>query len=509
MAKLSAEFVVDPPVNLQSATPGTAQVGHINVTGTVLAGNVFATISGNTGKAVSGFATSPTGFVFGGDFRSYSTDGRGVFGSATTTTGFTYGGDFRSASVDGRGVFGYATNVNGQGIGGDFRSDSPFGTGIIGRAESTSGTPIGVWGKAASNGYAGQFDGRLKVQGDASFASNVSALSLSGDGNGLYNLNAATLGGYTSSNFLKSNPPVSISGNVSGYILYTENVSSAGGASGLYGVSNTASGATRGVVGLNTSSSGFGVYGDSTASSGAAYGVVGQSHSTTGYGVFGESLSGTGKNYGTVGTIHSPDGGFGVYGSVQANTGAAYGVIGVNPSSAGYAVFASGNFACSGTKAFRIDYPFDPTNKYLLHYSTESPVPQNFYSGNVTTDSRGYAWVELPGYFQEINANFKYQLTVISSGDAFVQAMVSKEISDNRFQVRTSSPNIKVSWRVEADRNDPFVQKNHPRDIVDKQGLEIGTYSNPEVYGQSADKGFARLDNSTSTASRNVPPLKK
>jgi len=42
--------------------------------------------------------------------------------------------------------------------------------------------------------------------------------------------------------------------------------------------------------------------------------------------------------------------------------------------------------------------------------------------------------VELPSYFPDINVNFKYQLTVVSAGQAFVQAMVSKEMSGPSFK---------------------------------------------------------------------------
>ena len=36
--------------------------------------------------------------------------------------------------------------------------------------------------------------------------------------------------------------------------------------------------------------------------------------------------------------------------------------------------------AGSGVKAFRIDHPLDPENKYLLHYCAEGPEPLNVYT---------------------------------------------------------------------------------------------------------------------------------
>jgi len=68
VGELTHEFVVDPPVNLQATSPGTMQIGHVHVSGTVLAGTFFGSAGGSTTKVVSGWATSPTGFVFGGRF---------------------------------------------------------------------------------------------------------------------------------------------------------------------------------------------------------------------------------------------------------------------------------------------------------------------------------------------------------------------------------------------------------------------------------------------------------
>lgn len=512
VAKL-VTFAVDPPVNLQSSTPGTAQVGHINVTGTVLGGTFFGQSAGTTTKVVSGWATSPTGYVFGGDFRSTSTDGRGIFASATATTGFTYGGDLRTASVDGCAVFGFATNPNGQGIGGDFRSDAPYGTGVIGRVNAVSGVPIGVYGIAPGNGFAGKFDGNVKVNG------NITATSLSGDGSNLTNLQPAYLGGYYYTNFLRRTPFYIDTSYSSTPVIAGENSSTSTASSGVFGYSSAPSGNVRGVEGKALSGGGIAVFGDNLATSGAAYGlygrtasdtgravygratastgstyaVLGQADSTNGVGVFGETSAVTGSTQATVGLAHSPNG-KGVNAFNTATTGTPYGLQGYSPP-AGYGVFCNGNSATSGTKSFRIDLPSDPANKYLLHYSTESPYPQNFYTGNTVTDSKGYAWVELPPYFEEINTQYKYQLTVVDDADAggFTQVKISKKIRGNRFQIRSSQPNVEVSWRVEADRNDPYVRMYPPRGIVEKDAVERGTYSHPELYGEDPSRGLAWL----------------
>lgn len=185
-----------------------------------------------------------------------------------------------------------------------------------------------------------------------------------------------------------------------------------------------------------------------------------------------------------------------MFGRAFTATGSADGVYGFSDlASTGFGVYAGGDLGASGLKSFVIDHPLDPENKSILHYCAESPMPQNFYVGNCVTDSKGRAWVELPEYFASINTNFKYQLTVVddSESEDFVQVKVGKEIRENRFLIMSSSPNVKVSWRVDADRNDPYVQYKKPKDIREKTGIAKGTYEYPELYGQPAEKALVNV----------------
>ena len=191
----------------------------------------------------------------------------------------------------------------------------------------------------------------------------------------------------------------------------------------------------------------YGVY-----SSAAGVGVYGRTPNANGIAVRGEATySAATPAYGGYFTCAS-GGGLGVYGYASAPFGPTAGVLGEAFSPDGWAVYAAGRFGAGGTKSFRIDHPLDPQNKWLLHYCSEAPEPQNFYNGNVVTDANGYAWVDLPDYFATINTEFKYQLTVVDDADEdeFVLAKVSKEIRGSRFQIRTSAPHTKVSWRVDA-----------------------------------------------------------
>ena len=133
--------------------------------------------------------------------------------------------------------------------------------------------------------------------------------------------------------------------------------------------------------------------------------------------------------------------------------------------------FHQGNMTIQGLLAklagsFKIDHPEDPYNKYLVHSFVESPDMMNIYNGNTTTNADGFATVEMPEYFESLNMNFRYQLTVI--GD-FAQAAIAEEIDNNRFKLMTDKPNVTVSWQVTGVRQDVFANENRIEAVVDKE----------------------------------------
>jgi hypothetical protein len=76
----------------------------------------------------------------------------------------------------------------------------------------------------------------------------------------------------------------------------------------------------------------------------------------------------------------------------------------------------------------------------------------NIYSGNTTTNADGIVIVSLPSYVTQNNKDFKYQLTVM--GEQFAQAIISKKINNNQFEIKTSLPHIEVSWQITGVRSD-------------------------------------------------------
>lgn len=182
--------------------------------------------------------------------------------------------------------------------------------------------------------------------------------------------------------------------------------------------------------------------------------------------------------------------GWGVRGEATATAGTAFGVYGtVSPSNASaWGVYSNGRLGASGTKSFMIDHPLDPEGAMLLHYSCESPEPQNRYNGNAVLDGRGMATVQLPDYFGAINTDFRYQLTAI--GAPGPSLYIAQEVVNNRFVIAGGQPGMKVSWEVTANRSDRFVQQMGAPVEVRKAPEEQGKYLMPELYGQSPDKAM-------------------
>lgn len=144
----------------------------------------------------------------------------------------------------------------------------------------------------------------------------------------------------------------------------------------------------------------------------------------------------------------------------------------------------TGNIS-KGGGSFKIDHPLDPENQYLYHSFVESPDMMNVYNDNITTDANGLATVTLPDYFETLNRDFRYQLTVIGT---FAQAIIKEKVEGNRFVIQTSEPNVEVSWQVTGIRQDAYANKNRIPNAVEKADKDKGKYLHPEAFGQPKEK---------------------
>jgi predicted lipoprotein with Yx(FWY)xxD motif len=165
-------------------------------------------------------------------------------------------------------------------------------------------------------------------------------------------------------------------------------------------------------------------------------------------------------------------------------------------------VVVNGNLS-KGGGSFKIDHPLDPENKYLYHSFVESPDMMNIYNGNIVTDASGKATVKLPDYFEALNMEFRYQLTVIGS---FSQAIVNKEVTNNQFEIATNQPNVKVSWQVTGVRHDAYANKNRIPNEVEKAAQDKGKYLHPKAFNQPQTKAIGYADMNSGTSSLNEMP---
>lgn len=193
----------------------------------------------------------------------------------------------------------------------------------------------------------------------------------------------------------------------------------------------------------------------------------------------------------------------GVYGEVVTGVGLG--------GTTNYAGFFNGNVQVLGSIAksagtFKIDHPLDPENKYLYHSFVESPDMMNIYNGNAVTDANGEVVVTMPDYFEALNRDFRYQLTVIGT---FAQAIVGEKMQGNHFKIKTNQPNVEVSWQVTGVRHDKYADAHRVVPVVEKEKENRGKYLNPVEFGKSTDLQIGKVHAPQNTDPSLVPPKKR
>ena len=339
-----------------------------------------------------------------------------------------------TAEVSGRGVYGYASNSGDvTNYGGYFQTDGRYGYGVYGYATGAGGRG---------------------VRGTALFSSG-----------------GTNYGGYFTAH--------------------------ASGGRGVYAYSDGSMG--YGVIGSASGSEGYGIYGNATNSGDVTnYGGYFRANGSYGYAVYGWAASSSGTtNYGgrfAASSLH----GYGIYATASGSS--SYGIYAQSPNWAGYfwgdvnvtdSLHVEGNVDVTGTLSkgggsFKIDHPLDPENKYLYHSFVESPDMMNIYNGNVVTNFNGEASVELPEWFEALNKDFRYQLTVIGE---FAQAIVYEKIRNNHFSIKTDKPNIEVSWQVTGVRQDAFANANRIPVEEMKKDKKRGKYLHPAAFNMPKTAG--------------------
>ena len=436
--------------NIYNSNTGNIGIGTTNPQSLLSVGGaghnqytIYARTSLSDGTGILGEASNAgVGTNYGGFFLAHGSSGHGVYGSASGIDGHGVSGNVTGDA--GRAVYGYASN-NGdvENYGGYFKALGEQGCGVYGNASNPMAiNNIGGWFTASGSYGYGVFG---NTSGD--FGRGVAGSSSGKDGRG-----------------------------VSGTALNTGEVYNYGGyfiSEGLFGTG------VHGAALNFGEATNYGGYFRASGSSGrGVYGYANNNGEVTNFGGYFEADGVYGR--GVLAYVSGSDA-TGVFARSDGANGR--GIYAFAPNT-GYAGYFVGRLNATGaitgaSKSFKIDHPLDPENKYLLHTSVESPYMMNIYNGNVTTDANGNANIELPEWFEALNKDFRYQLTVIGE---FAQAIVSKEINNNEFSIKTNKPNVKVSWQVTGIRHDAWANENRTVVEENKPDKEKGKYLHPAAF---------------------------
>jgi hypothetical protein len=443
--------------------------GESNTTSGTAAG-VYGTASSSSGYGVEG--TSPN---------------IGVYGAATGTAADMYG------------VYGTSPFIGVVGVGTDSTDNGTYGvagmgawTGVFGEGTATKGPTFGVWGTVASpDGWA------VYAQ---NFATTGNAVAVSGTTESAQGYGVEGQG-----------PNIGVYGqtgttsNTGSTLAYGAGLWGDAGTDGsiFFGVKATGDDTYAGVFFNNSGAYGTLYAENDTKTSGATAFVAAMPEllGSTAYAVIGDAGCGSGFmaiQLGQVGgmsacdnyTLMGGNGGNDTY--LNANAG---GGVHVRVGNVRELDVTTGKVDVYGTLSkgggsFKIDHPLDPANKYLYHSFVESPDMMNIYNGNVTTDASGAATVELPEWFETLNRDFRYQLTVIGQ---FAQAIVASKVANHQFVIKTDKPNVEVSWQVTGIRQDAFANANRIQVEVEKAPADRGHYLYPELVGAPKTEGIGYM----------------
>jgi hypothetical protein len=274
-----------------------------------------------------------------------------------------------------------------------------------------------------------------------------------------------------------------------------------------------------GIYGENLAVGGISIYGGnfSIGEQNAATGVRGDSYGTgvlietfvfAAGGVVGTHANGgeTVLAAGVVGETFDPDA-YGVYAFNWDETSGATGLYASTLAEDGdFAGYFDGNVEVVGTVAGAgpmavMDDPLDPDGSYLYQSSVVGGERLTIYNGNVRVGKDKEATVELPAYFEAVNGDPRYQLTVVGKP---AQAWIKTGVKGNTFVIATDTEDVDVSWQVSGVRQDAWAKAKPFEASVAKTGKAKGKYLHAQAHGKKASEGitYERSQLSRGTATK-------
>lgn len=385
-----------------------------------------------------------------------------------------------------------ANNAAATGAGAAMRADGKQNAGLIASTATGAAQAVRVLNTSPGTGISAGVGIRVLTGGavDSAItgASSVpSAGEFASTGNGVTGIGAVGVDGYGTTGIRGTSPAGT---GVRGSTDTGKAVYGTGGASGygVYGESDTGIGvkgyAYSGPGVVASSYNGDGLQADSSFGL-AVSGYSWASHALKGISDYGN---------GVYGITNAPNA-TGVYG--QATLAGSYGLYSMGKAGVSGNLGVTGNVTITGSISkgsgtFRIDHPLDPARKFLSHSFVESPDMKNVYDGVVTLDRDGTATVSLPGWFEALNRDHRFQLTPM--GASMPDLHVRAGIADGSFSIAGGRAGHDVCWQVTGIRKDAYAVA-HPTPVEeDKIGEEVGLYLHPEEHGQPAHRGIGHAE---------------
>jgi hypothetical protein len=91
----------------------------------------------------------------------------------------------------------------------------------------------------------------------------------------------------------------------------------------------------------------------------------------------------------------------------------------------------------------------------------------------------------MPQWFGVLNRDFRYQLTCIGG---FAPVYIAEELANNQFRIGGGRAGMKVSWQITGIRQDAWANAHRIPVEEQKNDIERGFYTHPELYGAPEEK---------------------
>jgi hypothetical protein len=108
----------------------------------------------------------------------------------------------------------------------------------------------------------------------------------------------------------------------------------------------------------------------------------------------------------------------------------------------------------------------------------------------LTGDLEGSSSASRRSVWRAVSMSRTVMRTRVATPVSLPQALVTEEVRDNRFTIRTDKPNVRVLWQITGIRQDAWADANRIEPEVDKVESERGTFLGPEVHDQLASAGI-------------------